>query len=97
MEREIEMIAIKSMKNIPKSCSECELKSGSYCYHKKPPYDLNGINVLKERASNCPLVEIVTCKDCKYWHDDGIMTTCDKNIGHGFPRDHYCADGERRE
>lgn len=43
---------------------------------------------------DCPLVEIVTCKDCKHWHDDGIMTTCDKNIGNGFPRDYFCADGE---
>ena len=51
----------------------------------------------KERAKDCLLVEIVTCKDCKHWHDDGIMTTCDKNIGNGFPRDYYCADAERRE
>lgn len=40
---------------------------------------------------------LVRCKDCKYWHDDGIMTTCDKNIGHGFPSDYFCADGERRK
>ena len=40
---------------------------------------------------------IVTCKDCKHWHDDGIMTTCDNNIGHGYPRDHFWADGEKRE
>jgi hypothetical protein len=24
------------------------------------------------------------------------MTTCDKNIGHGFPRDHFCPDGKRK-
>ena len=90
------MIAIKDME-IPKCCSECELKSGSYCYHKKPPYDLNSIDVLKERASDCLMVEIVTCKDCKHWHDDGIMTTCDKNIGHGFPKDYFCAESEGKE
>ena len=28
---------------------------------------------------------------------DGRVTTCDKNIGHGFPKDYFCADGERRE
>lgn len=30
--------------------------------------------------NDCPLVEIVTCKDCKHWHNDGIMTTCDKTL-----------------
>ncbi len=105
MERENGMIAIKSMKNIPKSCSVCGLKSGSYCYHKKPPYDLNGINVLKERASDCPLVEIVTCKDCKQWKDsDGVYrrglgaeSKCPINTKEVFEGKFYCANGERRE
>ena len=43
------------------------------------------------------VVEIVRCKDCKYWHDDGIMTTCDKNIGNGYDAEYYCADGERKD
>lgn len=41
--------------------------------------------------------EIVTCKNCKYWHDNGISSTCDKNIGHGFPEDYFCANGERKQ
>jgi len=93
------MIAIKDVK-MPNCCSECGLKSGSYCYFKKPPYNFNGINILNERASDCPLTEIVTCKDCKYNVKNGENTTmCD--IGHRFyMRDHstfYCADAERKE
>ena len=42
------------------------------------------------------VVKVVRCKDCKYWHDDGIMTTCDKNIGNGYDAEYYCADGERK-
>ena len=97
------MIVIKEME-MPKSCLECLL---AY-----PRWDFNiGCKCCKaiighhdeygeyktKRHPDCPLVEIITCKDCKHWHDDGIMTTCDKNIGHGFPRDHFCADAERRE
>lgn len=57
------MIAIKDME-MPKSCSECGLKEGSYCYFKKPPYNFNGFNILKGRHPDCHIVEIVTCKDC---------------------------------
>jgi hypothetical protein len=76
------MVAIDM--EMPKGCFECE--RGSICGYG-----------LGYRPDSCPLVEIVTCKDCKHWHNDGIMTTCDKNIGNGFPKDHYCADAERRE
>ena len=84
------MIAIKDMEEIPKSCSDCDFCHGHLCKR-------TGIDIVANPKDNCPLVEIITCKDCKYWHDDGITTTCDKNIGHGFPKDHYCADAERRE
>lgn len=91
------MIAIKGME-IPKSCSECMLNNVD-----SPWFGLcrtTGNNVIEYKDSrhpDCPLVEIVTCKDCRYWHDSGISSTCDKNIGHGFPKDYYCADAERRE
>ena len=42
-------------------------------------------------------VPVVRCKDCKYWHNDGIMTTCDKNIGNGYDAEYYCANGERKD
>ena len=38
---------------------------------------------------------IVRCRDCKYWHNHGITTTCDRNAGNDFPSDWFCADGER--
>jgi hypothetical protein len=97
------MIGIKGME-MPNDCMEC-----NFCNHiKSNDYGTYGDCVilgdnermnllLHQKHSDCPLVEIVTCKDCKHWHDDGIITTCDKHIGHGFPRDHFCADAERRE
>lgn len=87
------MIAIKSMKNIPKSCIECELlKHGGFCYYKNPTYELNSRDILDERPSDCPLVEIVTCKDCKYCYEN----SCDFD-GWGVNDDYFCAKGERKE
>jgi hypothetical protein len=88
---------------MPTKCSQC-----GFCINQKTnDYGSFGECSLQDRKtvdclvwsrdSDCPLMEIVTCKDCKYWHDDGIVTTCDRNIGNGFPQDHYCADAERRE
>ena len=44
-----------------------------------------------------PLIEIdlVRCSECMYWHEGEWYNTCDKHIGHGFPSDFFCADGER--
>ena len=84
------MIAINM--EMPKSCNECGLKDGSYCYFKKPPYNFNGFNVLKSRHKDCPLVEIVTCKDCKY-NKNGICP----NYRHFVDDDFYCGDAIRKE
>jgi hypothetical protein len=92
------MIAIKDME-MPSCCENCGLclclddDISGLCYLTQT----TNMDRTNSRNSDCPLVEIVTCKNCKYWHDDGIVTTCDRNIGNGFPRDYYCANGERRE
>lgn len=87
------MIVIKDMEEMPKSCAKCRVRHECKVADEWDEFEWNHY----ERCNGCPLVEIVTCKDCKHWHDDGIMTTCDKNIGHGFPGDYFCADGERKE
>lgn len=42
-------------------------------------------------------IDLVRCGECKYWHEGISYDTCDKHIGHGFPSNYFCADGERRE
>lgn len=86
---------------MPKSCSQCNLcvedkYADMTCVLLGEEWEETDYNE-NHRDDNCPLVEIVTCKDCKHWHDSGISSTCDKNIGYGFPKDYFCADGERRE
>lgn len=97
------MIAIKGMK-IPKSCIGCGIRSGVFCYYKKTPFELNEVDMLDERPSDCPLVEIVTCKECKYYRNkEDKYSYCTKrlNVDSITDRyrepDYYCANGERRE
>jgi hypothetical protein len=88
------MVAIKDMQ-MPSCCMNCGLlgKDEMYCsiYPRK---DLDIITVATTRPNWCPLVEIVTCKDCMYYRNglshctQWVMTTNE---------DFYCADAERKE
>ena len=92
------MIAVKGMK-MPENCMECPLFDGEYG-------DCNiigetRVDMAEERAGNCPLVEIVTCKDCRHCFidEDGCGYHCEKSDTERVPTcaDFYCADGEKRE
>lgn len=86
------MIAIDI--EMPKNCLDCPIRhyidnEGNYC-------DLTG---LYNREDDCPLVRIVTCKDCI--HNGTMRCKCfmsDRNeyMSYNNPN-FYCADGERRE
>lgn len=80
------MVALKGME-MPKCCIQCPVFGGEYG-------DCNIIGKTKadateERAENCPLAEIVTCKDCKH-NDEG---TCYID-GLGVCDDYFCANGK---
>lgn len=77
------MIAIKDMKEIPSGCDRCRLYP--VCKHR----DVYNDNY---KPTDCPLVEIVTCKDCKYCYEN----SCDFD-GWGVNDDYFCAKGERRK
>ena len=84
------MIAIKDME-MPSCCNECPMyqsEDSDYC-------DITGAWIKGEemkRHNDCPLVEIVTCKDCKYRVEASCMK---KNC---FVYDSfYCKEGERKE
>lgn len=97
------MIAIKGME-MPTSCKECMLNNVD-----SPWFGLcrtTGNNVIEYKDSrhpNCPLTEIVTCKDCKNYKHHGINGYCskrvntDSNIDVYREPDYFCALGERKE
>ena len=71
----------------------------------KTPYDRygNGFNDCLERVhdaiDNVPdadVVEVVRCKDCKYWkHEEDVDLTCDEFCGYRASND-FCSYGERK-
>ena len=77
------MIAINI--EMPKSCYDCDRKR--HC-----EVGINGGWRTDIRVEGCPLVEIVTCKDCIHRDEYGCR--------HGHPNckdNFYCADAKRRE
>lgn len=109
------MIAIKD-KEMPNGCQHCMyfrkhlfgngLDYSYSCILGATHFPYPWIRQMEERGSDCPLVEIVTCKDCKYYKEiplnssDEIIATCKKNKDRNYHFLHpnfYCADGERRE
>ena len=95
------MIAIPNM-DYPKFCDGCDLVkywvNGSfYCMA-----DGEELNLEVDRRNDCPLIEIVQCKDCK-WGDTGIdeegkpfWKCLGIHYGGTKPTD-FCSYGERRE
>lgn len=102
------MIAIKG-KEIPKGCQHCiyfrkhlfgnGLDYSYSCVLGATEFPMPWIRQMEERASDCPLVEIVTCKDCKYRDPEDKFCDCGHTIRWSGPREDifYCADAERSE
>lgn len=103
------MIGIKGME-MTKSCAECsfvvdDMCGGATCILLCDEWKDNE----NHRAENCPLTEIITCKNCKYceevhYENEGeppyVKLKCNSTRNTRFYRveeDFYCGDGERRE
>ncbi len=102
------MVAIKDME-MPSGCYYCHFAEnrktndyGSFC-ECGILEDYETINLLeRSKHPNCPLVEIITCKDCKHFY---CIADCPPSIKvcglhNGAMRiseKFYCADAERRE
>lgn len=84
------MVAIKDIE-MPMSCFGCPF--ATICTTEE------GLN-FRKRPSDCPLVEIITCKDCNncYPDEDGRGYHCerDSNVRFSVYGDFYCKDAIRR-
>jgi hypothetical protein len=86
------MIAVKGME-MPSCCMMCD-----FC--KEVPYtgelycNITASDILndREKLDDCPLVEVITCKNCMY-NNYG----CDMMEGCEVPDDYFCAFAERKE
>lgn len=77
---------------MPKDCFEC------------PLYNLDHICVILKRQNlafdkpiDCPLVEVVRCKDCKKRNTRTCMMNNNVGMNKDLFDDDYCSYGERRE
>ena len=93
------MIAVKDMQ-MPKCCIHCQVFDGEYgicnIIGDEPEADL-----AKGRPEDCPLVEIITCKNCKhrwkikddYGYEGRTFCECTDQV---VDDDGFCSKGERR-
>lgn len=86
------MVAIKDME-MPKNCKHCTRKPICKVYalmFLNEPYSFNK----DERPDGCPLVEIITCKDCNQVNCSYHAETCDPEE---YRPDFYCGNAKRRQ
>lgn len=97
------MIAIPNMDK-PQNCAECPFKTCFIRVNIKSYTCL--INDDECGKTDCPLIEIIPCKECKNSHMtyDGKCKYCDLEkddddnfIECYFDGDHFCGFGERAE
>ena len=93
------MLIIKGIE-MPKNCIFCPLyvgkKGEGHCAITHKWNATGGLN----RLDDCPLAEIVTCKDCKHLcHIEDVpkVLVCGKHNCQQVSGNFYCADVERRE
>ena len=93
------MIGIKDMKEMPKSCSECMVRHECKVADEWDEFDWN----YNERCDGCSLVEIGTCKECKYSSVHTIsldkideIRVCRIQFSKQIKDDYYCANYEKR-
>lgn len=96
------MIAIPNMEK-PKNCYACSFNDGIFCALIDNDTDAfikeNPTEVATKVLDDCPLIDIVRCKDCKHYDTESRSFPCCTDI-FGAVRymeaDGFCSKGERR-
>ena len=100
-------VIVKGMK-MPDCCVECELNDsdddGIYCTALEVFMCFDELP--KGRRTDCPLAELIRCKDCKYYEPDlfanpwGVCFHWEwivNDTGHTVDENGYCYRAERKE
>ena len=74
------MIAIPNMDK-PRSCDECVKNLDIECCGD---------------IRNCPLIDIITCGECRHWYNDADCGMACEFTNMKQPSDGFCNWGERR-
>ena len=84
----------------PKECKECQWHLDFYIEDEQ----VGGLCTITEkddRENDCPLIDIVTCGECKYYEESEYIRgdmVCKYHMGHTYytEADRFCSHGERR-
>ncbi len=86
------MIAIPNMDK-PKSCIECDSDFG-YAIGCKLWYEFKDWR--KQTHPDCPIIDIVPCKECKWWDNNDDANRCTHEDGGMWAKPNaFCSYGER--
>lgn len=90
------------MDKLPDSCCNCPCEYDSMVCQASSGIDFDepeSFDFYKERHPDCPLKELVLCRDCKWLQQDALFHDywCGGFWSHGHKvwLDHYCGAGER--
>ena len=81
-------------------CCGCYFRTGKYCGILNKNERVWEHVERYTRPDNCPLVELIQCKDCKYnSNTEGNYVNCDliPQMFGKTPDDNYCSDAEPKE
>ena len=92
-------VIVKGMK-MPDCCGECELNDsdddGIYCTVLEVFMRFDELP--KGRRSDCPLAELIRCKDCKYYRHEIDMCDEPHSTAHDVVHeDDFCSKAKRKE
>lgn len=79
----------------PKDCKECQWHLDFYIEDEQ----VGGLCTITEkddRENTCPLIDIVTCGECKHWYNDADCGMACEFTNMRQPSDGFCNWGERR-
>ncbi len=58
---------------------------------------IQAMDALFDIFNSSDVVEVVRCKDCRYWNHETDLTYCSKKAWLGTDAEDYCSFGERKE
>lgn len=82
-------VLIKDM-DLPEDCYSCPLKEEGYCN-----ITYSYATCINRRNSDCPLTQIVHCKECANYYNNHLCLHWSKHGTIETKPDDYCSYGER--
>lgn len=80
----------------PKDCYLCEFTNGYECWSNGEPwFDVKEAYAKRTLSPDCPLIDIITCGECKHWYNDADCGMACEFTNMKQPSDGFCNWGER--